>query len=343
MHKTIKELAELVDGRLEGNGSVIISGIRGIKEAKIGDITFLANRRYMAFVKTTKASAIIALPDIFIPEDKVVIRHKNPSFAFAKLMDVLYPDKNFFYIGIHPTAVIGKGVKLGKDISIQPYVVIEDGASIGEKTVIGAGAFIGRKTSIGAGTLIYPRVTIREKITIGSRCIIHSGTVIGSDGFGYILVKGVHHKIPQAGTVIIEDDVEIGANVTIDRARFDKTWIKQGTKIDNLVQIAHNVVIGKNSIIVAQVGISGSTVIGDNVILAGQAGIAGHINVGDNAIVAAQAGVTKSVPKGVMVSGYPAAEHSNARKIHALVNRLPKLYEKVSNLEKVIPGKDKKH
>ena len=336
MHKTVKEIADLIGGQVEGDGSTIINSACGIKEAKQGDITFLANSKYQALMKTTGASAIIVPPEVAIPRDKAVIRYENPSLAFAKIMETLGPGKITYPPGTHPTAVIGKDVKLGKRVSIQAYVVIGDMAVIGDGTIVSAGSFIGKETQVGNMVLIYPHVVIRERITIGNHCIIHSGTVIGSDGFGYATVRGVHHKIPQIGTVVIEDDVEIGANVTIDRARFGKTWIKRGTKIDNLVQIAHNVVIGEDSILVAQTGISGSTVIGKNVVLAGQSGVTGHIEIGDNAIVGGQAGVTKSVPKGVMVSGYPAAPHNKAKKLQALINRLPKLYEKVANLEKKI-------
>jgi UDP-3-O-[3-hydroxymyristoyl] glucosamine N-acyltransferase len=215
-------------------------------------------------------------------------------------------------------------------------VVIEDKVSIGDKSVIYAGCFVGHHTRIGTDALIYPNVSIRERVLIGNRCIIHSGAVIGSDGFGFVTVEGKHQKIPQTGTVEIGDDVEIGANVSIDRARFDKTVISRGTKIDNLVHIAHNVVIGEDSLVVAQAGISGSTVIGRNVIIAGQAGLVGHINIGDNAVLAAQAGVTKSVPENTMVSGYPAQEHGQALRINACIQNLPRLYETVKELKKKI-------
>ena len=330
----LKEIAELVGAELEGDGHTPIEGAAGIKEARSCDITFLANTKYQQLMKDTKAVGIIVPPGVKVPASKIALRHENPSLAFAKIMERFGPEPITYKPGIHPTAVIGKNVKLGSDITIQAYVVIEDDGVIGDKTVICAGTVIGRETKIGSETLIHPRVVIRERVSIGSKCIIHSGTVIGSDGFGYAIVKGIHQKIPQIGTVVIEDDVEIGANVTIDRARFDKTWIKRGTKIDNLVQIAHNVVIGENSIIVAQVGISGSTTIGKNVTFAGQSGAAGHIEIGDDAIIAGRAGVTKSVGKGQIVSGFPAILHSKAQKIQALINRLPKLYEKVADLEK---------
>lgn len=331
IRKTLKEIAEFLEGEVLGDEKTVITGISGIKEAKPGDLTFLANPRYAHLMSTTKATAVITSRDI--TEAPVpIIRTDNPSLAFAKMISLLLPDEQL-PSGIHPTAVLGKNVKLGRDVAIQPYVVVDDNAEIGDRSIIYAGCYIGHHTRVGSDCLIYPNVTIRERIEVGNRVIIHSGTVIGSDGFGFATIKGVHHKIPQIGTVAIEDNVEIGANVTIDRARFGKTLIGRGTKIDNLVQIAHNVVIGENSIIIAQTGISGSTVIGKNVTIAGQAGLVGHITVGDNAVIAAQAGVTKSVPSGICVSGYPAKPHEKAKRINAFVQKLPELFKLVKKLE----------
>ena len=332
MRKTLREIAQLIDGAIVGDENVEICGVCGIKEAKEGDITFVANPKYMSLIKHTSASAIITTPDVKRSVKPLIIT-ENPSLAFAKLLSLIAPNEATHYRGIHSTAVIGKNVKFGDNIAIQPYTVVEENVEIGDNTVLCSGVFIGHHTKIGRDTVVYPHVSIRERVTIGDRVIIHSGTVIGSDGFGFATVKGLHHKIPQIGTVIIEDDVEIGANVTIDRARFDKTLIKHGTKIDNLVQIAHNVVIGENSIVVAQAGISGSTSVGKNVTIAGQAGIIGHINIGDNAVVAAQAGVTKSIPENTCVSGYPAKPHKKAKRINACVQKLPDLYKLVSKLE----------
>src|SRR3989338_8654026 len=305
MHKTLKEIAELIDGEVIGNGSTVITGVSGIKEAGEGDITFVANPKYFPLIEKTGASAIITSRDVK-SSPKPIIRTDNPSLAFAKVISFTAPGESKHPKGLHPTAILGKDVSLGSDVAIGPYVAVEDNVSIGDKAIIYAGCFIGHHTKIGSDTLIYANVSIRERITIGNRVIIHSGTVIGSDGFGFAAIEGLHHKIPQVGTVEIGDDVEICANVTIDRARFDKTIIGSGTKIDNLVQIAHNVVIGENSIIVAQAGISGSTNIGKGVTLAGQVGVVGHITIGDNAIVMAQAGVSKSVPAETTVWGYPA-------------------------------------
>lgn len=335
MRKTLKEIASLIEGEVVGDSSIVISGVAGIKEAREGDITFLANPKYLSLVDKTLASAIITSRDCK-DVHKPSIRTENPSLAFAKIIVSFAPAEVTHPKGIHKTAILGKDVSLGKAVAIGPYAVIEDGVSIGENSIIYAGCFIGSHTRIGRQALIYPNVSIRERIIIGERVIIHSGTVIGSDGFGFATIKGLHHKIPQIGIVEICDDVEIGANVTIDRARFDKTVIGKGTKIDNLVQIAHNVVIGENSIIVAQAGISGSTIIGNNVTIAGQAGLVGHITVGDNAILAAQAGITKSVPADTMVSGYPAREHGKARQVNACVQNLPRLYEEIRQLKKKI-------
>jgi UDP-3-O-[3-hydroxymyristoyl] glucosamine N-acyltransferase (EC 2.3.1.-) len=335
MKMTLLEIAQLIDGSIIGDGSIEISGVCGIKEASEGDITFVANPKYIALMKQTRASAIITTAEVKKAPKPLIIA-ENPSLAFAKLLALVAPNEAPHFTGIHPTAIIGENVTLGKNVTIQPYVVVEDNASIGDNTVICSEVFIGHHTAIGKDTMIYPHVSIRERVKIGERVIIHSGSVIGSDGFGFATVKGLHHKIPQIGTVIIEDDVEIGANVTIDRARFDKTLIKHGTKIDNLVQIAHNVVIGENSIVVAQAGISGSTIVGKNVTLAGQAGIIGHISIGDNAVVAAQAGVTKSVPANSCVSGYPAKPHKKAKRINACVQKLPDLYKLVNSLEEKI-------
>lgn len=332
MKKTVSEIAELVGGTVIGDGSTEITGVCGIKEAKSGDITFVANPKYVSLIVQTGASAIITSPGVRNGSKPLIVTD-NPSLAFAKLLSSLVPSEVHTFKGIHATAIIGKNVTLGSGVSIHAYVVVEDNAVIGNNTVLCAGVFVGHDTRIGSDTIIYPHVTVRERVSIGNRVIVHSGSVIGSDGFGFATVRGVHHKIPQIGTVIVEDDVEIGANVAIDRARFDKTLIKKGTKIDNLVQIAHNVVIGEHSIVVAQAGISGSTVVGNNVILAGQSGLIGHITIGDNAVVAAQAGVTKSVPANTCVSGYPAKQHKKAKRINACVQKLPDLYKLVDELQ----------
>ncbi len=335
MQKTLKEIAALISGEIAGDGSIIITGVSGIKEARQGDITFLANPKYLPFLDKTQASAIITSCDIKSAV-KPIIRIDNPSLAFEKVVSLFSQVKVKHPIGVHHTVVLGKDVRLGRNIAIGPYTIVEDNVLIGENTIIYGGCYIGHNTQIGKDTLIYANVIIRESVSIGSNVIVRSGTVIGSEGFGFISINGKHHRIPQIGIVVIEDDVDIGSNVTIDRARFDKTVIGRGTKIDNLVQIAHNVVIGENSIIVAQVGIAGSAIIGNGVTLAGQSGVAGHVTVGDGAVVAGRAGVTKSIPANALVSGFPAKPHDAAKRVNACVQNLPKIYEIVNAMRKKI-------
>ncbi len=343
MLMSLKEIAELVDGQVIGDESITITGVAGIKEAREGEITFVANSRYASLMSTTQASAIIVGPEVK-NNHRPLIKTGDPYLAFTRVMKLLANGNGelIFPPGIHPTVILGKNVELGSNVSLQPYVVIEDDVRIGDKVTICPHVYIGKKSRIGDETLVYPQVTIREKISVGKRVIIHSGTVVGGDGFGFAPVKGVHHKVPQIGTVIIEDDVEIGANVAIDRGTIGKTVIGKGTKIDNLVQIAHNVVIGENSIIVAQVGISGSAILGKGVTMAGQSGVAGHLTIGDNTIVAARAGVTKSLPPHSLVSGFPAKPHEKEKRIKACLHRLPELCKTISQLLKRVANLEEK-
>ena len=333
MQKTLSEIVKLIGGTIEGDESLVITGISGIKEAQKGDITFLANSKYEPLLSKTQASAVIVPCDVVCP-DKALIKNENPSLSFAKLASAFLKVTEYRLCGVHPTAVIADDVQLGKDVAIGPHVVIESSAVIGNGSTIYSGCFIGHNTQIGSNALIYPTVTIRERVLIGNNVIIHSGTVIGCDGFGFVEVEGVHQKIPQVGTVVIDDDVEIGANVTIDRARFEKTFIGKGTKIDNLVQIAHNVIIGQNCIIVSQSGISGSTELKDRVVLAGQSGLAGHLTVGEGSIVGAQSGVSKSIPPGTFVFGYPAKPHNIAKRTNAAVQRLPEYIKTIQDMKR---------
>ncbi|HLF18245.1 MAG TPA: UDP-3-O-(3-hydroxymyristoyl)glucosamine N-acyltransferase [Candidatus Omnitrophota bacterium] len=341
LDKTLAEVAELVKGKVVGNRNLTIKGLSGIKEAKEGDLTFLANPKYTPLARETKASAILASTNLQLPGKSLVLV-ENPSLAFAKIIESVLKPQQFLTKGIHPTAIIAESVRLGKNVAVGAHVVIEAKVSIGDNTVIQAGCFIGHETKIGNGCHIYPNVTIRERIIIGNRVIIHSGTVIGSDGFGFEAVDGVHTKIPQIGTVIIEDDVEIGANVTIDRARFDKTFIGKGTKIDNLVQIGHNVIIGENCIIVALVGIAGSVEIKKGVILAGQSGVSGHLTIGEGVIVGAKSGVMKSIPAHTKVSGFPARPIEEELRVQAGLKRLPVYVKKIQELTRKVEELEKK-
>ncbi len=330
---SLKQLAELVGGELIGDPGITITGVAGIKEAKKGDITFLSQTRYLSFLGTTQASAVITSKNV-TSDQKPIIRTANPSEAFSKLIAVFIPSRPPRKPGIHPSAFVAPSAIIGKNVYIGPHAVVEDGVSIADNAVIEANSVIGADCVIGESSLIYSNVTIRERVEIGKRVIIHSGAVIGSDGFGYETENGLHQKISHVGTVLIEDDVEIGSNTCIDRGRFDKTWIKRGTKIDNLVQIAHNVIIGENCLIIAQVGISGSVELGDQVVLAGQCGVVGHIKLGNKVMVGARAGVSKAWPDGTILLGEPARPWSETKRIVVLTARLPELFKDLAEIKK---------
>lgn len=333
MHKTLAEIANIVNGEVVGDEDLVITGLSGIQEAKEGDLTFLANSKYIPLSKNTKATAIITSRDIEI-SGKSVIRTDNPSVAFADLITAMTEGDAHPFKGIHKAAFMAGDCVIGKNVSIGPYVIIESQAKIGDNTIIYGGSYVGHHTTIGDDCLIYPNITIREHVNIGSRVTVHSGTVIGSDGFGYIQVDGAHKKIPQIGTVTIEDDVEIGANVAIDRARFDQTVIGRGTKIDNLVQVAHNVVMGEDCIIISQVGISGSVNVGKGSYLLGQAGITGHLTIGEGSIVFSQSALGKSIPPQSHVSGSPARPHVEAKRVFASTQKLPHYIKIIQDLQK---------
>jgi UDP-3-O-[3-hydroxymyristoyl] glucosamine N-acyltransferase len=333
---TASQLAQLVGGRVvAGREDVSVSGVAALEDATPNDATFFGNEKYLPALRQSKAGVAL-VPDDFsesLPDVGAVVAVANPSLAFAAVVAALQPPLPPLPPGIHPTAVISPSAKIGRDASVHAYAVIEDGAEIGAGSSIGAHTFVGRESRIGPASFVHPHVIIRERVSVGSRCVVHSGTVIGGDGFGFETVNGRHVKVPQVGGVEIGDDVEIGAGVTIDRARFGMTRIGEGTKIDNLVQIAHNVVIGPHCLIVAQAGISGSTRLGKYVVLAGQVGVVGHITLGDGATVGAQSGVSKSVPAGAKVFGSPAEPMMEAAESLARVRRLPKLIERVKQLE----------
>ena len=320
----------------------MVTGFSGIKEAGAGDLTFLSNPKYEPLLQDTRAGAILVPRQVSCP-GKTLIRVDNPSLSFSEVIHhFLKSAPDLRPAGVHPTAVISPQAQVAAGVCVGPHTVIEAGARIEEGCVICGQVYIGHGTTLGKNCLIYPQVVIRERITVGNRVIIHSGTVVGSDGFGYASVDGRHVKIPQVGSVAIGDDVEIGANVTIDRARFDTTVIGEGTKIDNLVQIAHNVVIGKHCLIVSQAGISGSTRIGNYVILAGQAGIVGHLEIGDGAVVAAQSGVSRSIKAREQVFGSPAQPIKTAYRTNAHVQRLDRYVERIKALEDRIAQMEKK-
>jgi len=329
----LKEIAEIIGGKVLGDPEVEIKGASGIREARSGDITFLADKRIMNYVFSTNATAIIVKEEIK-GLSKSMLLVDNPALAFAEVLKVLYK-KPYKALGVSERAIIEKDASLGKDITIYPFVYIGSKAVIGDRVSIFPNVYIGEGVRIDEDSIIYPNVTIRENVKIGKRVIIHPGTVIGADGFGYVYDKGKHHKIPQIGSVVIENDVEIGANVTIDRATTGKTVIGRGTKIDNLVQIAHNVKIGKHCIIVAQVGISGSSEIGDETILGGQVGIRDHVKVGKRVMAGGRAAIMHDIPDGQVVSGYPAIPHKTWLRAQSIYARLPEYIKRLQKLEKL--------
>lgn len=335
---TVSELAALVGGQLASgaDGSAKISGAAALAEALPGEVTFFGNPKYLLKLRASRAT--VALVPLAFAEEvpAACIRCENPTLAFSKVIEKFAPPPVHFAPGVHPTAVLAPGVRLGAGVSIQPHAVIEAGASIGDGTVVGAHSYIGHEAQIGGGCLIHPRVMIGFRCKIGSRVILHSGAVLGGDGFGFELQDGRHVKIPQIGIVQVDDDVEIGANSTVDRARFGRTWIGEGTKIDNLVQIGHNVVIGKHCILCAFVGVSGSTKIGDYVTLAGQVGTVGHVEIGDGVIVGAQAGVSKTLAVKQIYMGSPAVPAREWKEQVAQIHSLHKLRTRVARLEQLL-------
>jgi UDP-3-O-[3-hydroxymyristoyl] glucosamine N-acyltransferase len=338
MQIKLVEIVQITGGLLKGDKNFEIENVGSLTYADKKSISYLADENKTSLLKNTKAGALI-LPSKL--RDQEIGYKGNKIFcqdahqAFIKLLvhyqNKIKPKKGW---GTHPTAVVDSTAKIGKYTFIGANCIVGKNTTVGDFTTVEANCFIGENCKIGSNTFIYPNVTIRENCSMGNKCIIHSGVVIGADGFGYIKHEGRHHKIPQVGSVKIEDDVEIGANTTIDRAALDETVIGEGTKIDNLVQIAHNVIIGKNCIIVAQAGIAGSSVIGDGTIISGQAGIVDHVKVGKNAVIIAQSGITKDVEDGKIMFGSPARPYTQAVRLQAMLNRLPKIYELFRKLKK---------
>jgi UDP-3-O-[3-hydroxymyristoyl] glucosamine N-acyltransferase len=333
IEKTLEELAGLVGGRIIGDGSRVITGVATLEEARPGEITFLASPRYTPFVKTTRASAVIVSEEKPGLEGQNLLVSKNPYLAFAAMLKLFRPLVKP-PLGVHSKAEVHQKASLGKGVSIQPFAFVDEGARLGDNVCIFPGVYVGRGVYVGDDTLIYSNVSIREGSVIGKRVIIHCNSVIGSDGFGYAKEGEGYHKIPQTGIVRIGDDVEIGACVTIDRATVGETSVGRGTKIDNLVQIAHNVKIGEDTVIVAQVGISGSTRIGSRVTLAGQVGVVGHIEIADDCIVGAQSGVHNDIKKKGVFSGSPAIAHNVWLRVQAVTSKLPEMKKRLDELEK---------
>ena len=329
---TLQELADRIDGKVEGDGQVVITGAAPIQSATDGEISFVVNDRYVKYLATTHAAAVV-LDEKTECSRLPVLRHPNPYLAFAYIIDLLYPDLPLVSPGTDPTAVVEEDVTIDASAAVGPLCHIRSGASIGKGSQLVSSVFVGRNVTISENCLIYPGVRIMDGCRIGNNVIIHSSTVIGSDGFGFAESEQGLKKIKQIGWVEIDDNVEIGSNTSIDRGALGPTRIGRGTKIDNLVQIAHNVEIGQNCIIVSQVGISGSTKIGNGVVLAGQVGLVGHLEIGDGVRVGAQSGVPRSVPAGKTVFGSPARDIMTTKRIEAALTRLPELLKRVRKIE----------
>jgi UDP-3-O-[3-hydroxymyristoyl] glucosamine N-acyltransferase len=330
---TAAAIAEAVGGRLIGDSSTTVQGVAALDRASPRHVSFLAAARYASLFRSTRAGVVLvdpALADSPGPAPARIIVDR-PQDALLSLLPMFHRPAAVVP-GVHPTAVIGAGVSLGAGISIGPYVVIGTGACIGDAVVVGAHCVLGSGVTVGERSQLYPSVTVYSGSSLGKRVTVHAGARIGSDGFGYVQRDGTHQKIPHVGRCIVEDDVEIGANTTIDRGSIDDTVIGAGTKIDNLVQIAHNVRVGRLCLIMAQVGVAGSSRIEDGVILLGQAGISGHHTIGTGARVAAQAGVFGDIPAGETWSGYPARPHKEALRAQAALFKLPALLRRIERL-----------
>ncbi len=342
MEMQLKQIAERIAGRLRGDGEKIIRGIAPFDTAGKDQITFAEAPRYIKRIHETSAGAVIVPEDVAgISGDLVLV--KNPKVGFAKTIELFHPPVTPFD-GISPQAVIGRGFHCGSHAAIAPLACIGEEVTVGDRVICHPGAVIGDGVIIGDDVQIYPNVTIRENCRIGSRVILHAGVVVGSDGFGFAPVEGAYCKIPQVGIVQVDDDVEIGANTTVDRATLGKTWIQRGVKIDNLVQIGHNVTVGEDTVIIAGVIIGGSTTIGKHVIIAGGAAVADHIFIGDGAIIGPLTGVGKPVAAGDVVSGAPHMPHRTWLRVHRVFPELPAINKKVRQLEKQLQqllGKDR--
>ncbi len=336
MQTTVGQLAALLEGSVEGDGTIAIRGISSIEDAQDGDITFAETDKLLSSAGRSRASAVIAPANSPKPEgalaNKPLIRVKNPRFAFAQALRIFAPEPKV-YQGIHPTAVIGEGASFGQNASVHALAVIGDNVRLGQNSVIYPFVYLGDNVTVGDNCVVYPHAVLHDDTEIGNAVVIHSGSVLGTDGFGYMFIENKHYKIPQIGRVIVEDDVEIGANVTIDRARTGSTRIGAGTKIDNLVHIGHNVTVGKNCVIVAQVGVSGSVDIGNGVILAGQVGVKDHVTIGDGSIVAAKSAVIGDLDPHSFVSGMYGRPHGNEMRAQVLYGKLPEMHKQIKELE----------
>ncbi len=330
----LSELAERVDGELRGDGDITITGVGHLEDANEGQITFADGPRLQSLADCSRASALIVPPDVQV-KDKPFIVTEDPRLAFSKILELFAPEIRP-PAGVHPTAVVGANVTLGENVSVGAHAYVGDGTIIGDNTIVHPLAYVGHEAVVGSDCVIHPQVFVGSRVQLGDRVVLHAGASVGADGFGYLQTPHGHRKIPQIGTVIVEDDCEIGANSTVDRATVACTRIGAGTKIDDQVHVAHNVVLGRNCLLCGQVGIAGSTTIGDNVVMGGQAGVNDHVQIGDNVIVAARASVFGNLNEPGIYSGYPAGPHQQQLRAVAYTRRLPKLVERIKELEQTV-------
>ncbi len=331
---TVAEIAKELQGEVRGDGATILTGFAPADRARAGDLTFAENETFFQRADASAASAILVSGE-FTSQRKALIRVTNARIAFARVLPLFFPEPRY-EAGVHPSAIIAPTAKIDPSAHVGPFCTVAEQTRIGARSVLQGGNHVGPNCQLGDEVMLFPNVTIYSRSQLGNRVRIHSGSVIGADGFGYVLDQGVHAKIPQVGNVIIGDDVEIGANVTVDRGTLGSTMIGKGTKIDNLVQIAHNVVIGEHSLLVAQVGIAGSSKLGNYAVLGGQAGIAGHLKIGNQVSVAAQSGVMRDIKDNERVFGSPAMEDRQAKRQFISLQQLPDLLRRVRDLEKKI-------
>lgn len=328
---TASELADRLQGQVIGDANVVLTGFAPADTARPGDLTFAENERFLARAETSAAAAVLVAAEV--PSSKTLIRVANARIAYARVLPLFFPEPAYAP-GVHPTAVVAASATVPATAYLGPHVVVGERVRLGERVMLEAGVCLGADCQIGDDSHLFPRVTLYPGAQVGQRVRIHAGAVIGSDGYGYVFDNGVHRKVPQVGTVIVQDDVEIGANVTIDRGALGSTVVGRGTKIDNLVQIGHNVVLGEHCLLVAQVGIAGSTRVGNLVTMAGQAGVAGHLKIGDRVVIAAQSGVMNDIPAGEKWLGAPARPATQMKRLLLATEKLPDLLKRVAQLER---------
>lgn len=339
MKKTLGEIARFLDGRLAGDEGIVITGATNIEAAGNTEITFAAPP-HIEEAKSSRAAAVL-LPEDVQDFPLPAIYVKEPRVAFAKLLELFAPPLHI-PAGVSPLAFLAKSAEVAEGASVMPFAVVDEYAKIGADAILYPHVYVGQYAQIGEKSVLYASVTVRERCRVGRRCVLHANSVVGSDGFGFTTADGVHTKVPQVGNVVIEDDVEIGSHVGIDRATTGSTVIGRGTKIDNLVHVGHNCKIGPGNLIVAQTGISGSTTTGPNVTFGGQVGTVGHIHIGGNSVYAARSGIISDMPEGVFCAGFPVQSHQEWLRMQAAMKRLPELVKKVKQLERALEERDAK-